>query len=74
MLDTRRYLDFEVIKESWNKYSPGNGTKLKTRVMLELVWHTEEDKKQHAFGITNSIIVMCDPSLQGSKNQTKYTP
>jgi len=35
MTGTRNYFDFEIIKEPWNKYSLSDGSKLKTRVMLE---------------------------------------
>ena len=74
MSDTRKYLDFEIIKEPWNKYSLRDGSKLKTRVMLESAWHFEKDgKKNYSVNIKMSTVMMCDVSLQGPKNQTKWT-
>ena len=74
MTETRKYLDFEIDKESWNKYSLKDGSKLKTRVILESAWYIEKDgKKEYSVNIKNFTVIMCDPSLQGIKNQTKYT-
>ena len=74
MSDTRNYLDFEIIKEPWNKYSLRDGSKLKTRVMLESAWHFEKDgKKNYSVNVKMSNVMLCDTSLQGPKNQTKWT-
>ncbi len=74
MAEIRNYLDFEIVKEEWNKYSLSDSSKLKTRVMLKSAWFTEKDKiKNYGFDIQNNSVMMCDPSLQGEKNQTKYT-
>lgn len=73
-MENRKHLDFEIIKEPWNKYSLKDGSDLKTRIMLESVWSIENDgKKNYSVNIKNFTVVMCDPSLQGMKNQTKYT-
>ena len=57
-----------------NKYSLRDGSKLKTRIILKSAWHFERDgKKTYSWDIQNFTIIMCDPSLQGEKNQTKYT-
>ncbi len=75
MIDTRHYLDFEIVKEPWNKYSLKDGSKLKTRTMLKSAWYTEKDsRKEYSVNMNNMIVMMCDPRLQGPKNQTKYTP
>ncbi len=74
MVEARKYIDFEIIKEKWNKYSLKDGSNLKTRLVLKSVWYTiENNKKNYAFDIQQFSVVMCDPSLQGTKNQTKYT-
>lgn len=74
MTDIRNHLDFEIIKEPWNKYSLKDGSKLKTRILLESAWYTEVDGKKHySVTIKNFTVMLCDPSLQGSKNQTKWT-
>jgi len=74
MTETRKYLDFEVVKETWNKYSLRDGSILKTRIILKSAWNFEKDgKKNYSCDIQNFTIMMCVPSLQGEKNQTKYT-
>ena len=74
MSDTRNYLDFEIIKEPWNVYNLRDGSKLKIRVMLESAWHFNKDgKKNYSVNIKMATIMLCDVSLQGSKNQTKWT-
>jgi len=74
MAGTRNYIDFEIIKEDWNKYSLSDSSKLKTRIMLKSAWFIEKNKiKNYGFDIQNVSVMMCDPSLQGEKNQTKYT-
>lgn len=71
----RKYLDFEIVKEPWNKYSLRDGSKLKTRVVVKSAWFIEKDgKKNYSIDMENITVVMCDPSLQGAPNQTKWTP
>jgi len=74
MIETRKYVDFEIVKESWNKYSLKDSSKLKTRVILKSAWFVEKDnQKKYSVNIQNFTIMLCDPSLQGTKNDTKYT-
>lgn len=74
MTETRKYLDFEIVKEPWNVYSLRDGSKLKTRVVLKTAWTFDKDgHKNYSVDIQNFTVLMCDPSLQGMKNQTKYT-
>lgn len=74
MAENRKHLDFEIVKEPWNKYSLKDGSKLKTRVMLESAWSiTANKKKEYRANLKNFTVILCDPSLQGPKNQTKFT-
>lgn len=74
MSETRKYLDFEIVKEPWNKYSLRDGSKLKTRIMIKSAWTFEKDgKKNYSVDMQNFTVMMCDTSLQGIKNQTKWT-
>ena len=74
MSETRKYLDFEIVKEPWNKYNLRDGSKLKTRIMIKSAWTYEKDgKKNYSVDMQNFIVMMLDPSLQGTKNQTKWT-
>ena len=75
MSEQRKYIDFEIIKEPWNKYSLKDGSILKTRIMLETVWYTMiNNKKRYSIRTKSSNVVMCAPTLQGPKSQTRYTP
>jgi len=74
MTETRRYLDFEIVKESWNKYGLSDGSKLKTRIIIKSAWYFEKDgKKNYSLDMQYFTVIMCDPSLQGTKNQTKWS-
>ena len=74
MTENRKYLDFEIVKELWNKYSLKDGSKLKTRIVLKSAWFIQKDnQKKFSVDIHYYTIMMCDPSLQGTKNDTKYT-
>lgn len=74
MAEKRHYVDFEIIKEPWNKYSLKDGSELKTRTMLKSAWYVKKNgNKKHAINLQTFHVVMCDPSLQGEKNQVKYT-
>jgi len=74
MSETRKYLDFEIVKEPWNKYNLRDGSKLKTRIMIKSAWTYEKDgKKNYSVDMQYFTVIMCDPSLQGIKNQTKWT-
>lgn len=74
MTEQRKYVDFEIIKEPWNKYSIKDGSELKTRAMLKSAWYVQKDgNKQYSIDLQNFHVIMCDPSLQGEKNQTRYT-
>ncbi len=62
----RNYVDFEIIKEPWNKYSISDGSEIKTRFVLKSVWHTLDNGKIKKFiEPERFIVIMCDPSLQG---------
>ena len=75
MRGARRYVDFEIIKEPWNKYSINDGSKLKTRAILELAWYTEDERgqKKYNMGIKSFTVLMCEPSLQGTPSSVRYT-
>ncbi|ABK78530.1 hypothetical protein CENSYa_1921 [Cenarchaeum symbiosum A] len=76
MSEIREYLDFEVIKERWNVYDLEDGTKIKTRMMLYNVWLGTDNSgsKKYLCDIRKAEVLLCDPSMQGEKDQTDYTP
>lgn len=69
------YVDFEIVKEPWNKYSLADGSKLKTRVILKSVWFEKKnEKKEYKFDMENKTEMFCDTALQDAPNTTKWTP
>lgn len=71
----RKYLDFEIIKESWNKYSLQDGTKLKIRTILISVSADQTDGvTKHNAEIDTRQVWLCDPSVQGTPDSNQYTP
>ena len=70
----RKYLDFEVIKESWDTYSLRDGTTLKMQCTLKSAW-VEQDGKQlvHRAELSKFETVLCDPKLQGKPEPKPYT-
>ena len=69
----RKYIDFEVIKESWNKYSLQDGTILKARTVLESFWEEQTKGQRRYRAATDTRCVwLCDPSLQGKPGNTNY--
>ena len=70
----RKYLDFKVIKESWNKYSLQDGTKFKVRTMLKVVWTDRVDETtKHNTEIDMFQVWLCDPTVQGEPDTKQYT-
>ena len=70
----RKYVDFEVIKESWNKYGLQDGTKFKVRAMLKSVWTDQADgKAKHNAEIDTHQVTLCDPAVQGKPDPRIYT-
>lgn len=68
------YLDFEILKEPWNKYTLSDGSKLKTRVILKSVWaELKNGKKEYKIDFESKTEMFCDITLQGSSNKTKWT-
>lgn len=71
----RKYIDFEVMKESWNTYSLRDGTKLKIRIILTAVWKdTTGDSTTHRVTLERQLVCLCDPTLQGEPNTRPPTP
>ena len=70
----RKYIDFEVIKEAWNKYELQDGTKLKVRTILQEVWVEKTNGGLiHRTSISQIQTWLCDPKVQGKPDTTVYT-
>ena len=71
----RKYIDFEVIKESWNKYSLQDGTKFKVRSILQSVWAEKVGGKiKHNVEVAQHQVWLCDPTVQGKPSTEQYEP
>ena len=70
----RKYVDFDVTKETWNKYELQDGSKLKIRSELHLVWTEKVDGKMtHRVTAQQNQLWLCDPKMQGKPDSTRYT-
>ena len=56
---THKYIDFEVIKESWNKYNLQDGTTFKHRSILQSVWLTKRKIRLNAMLMSNRTKFGC---------------
>ena len=62
-------LDFEIIKEPWNKYQLVDNSKLKTRAILKKVERvTKSDKMSFNMDIQNLTVIYANPELKGVPN------
>lgn len=69
-----RSLDFEIIKEPWNKYQISDGSVLKTRTILTTVERVLKDNKPNFKARSQTLTVInLDPSLKGTPTPRTYT-
>ena len=70
-----KYIDFEVIKESWNTYSLQDGTKFKTRATLRSVRVGQgKNQTKHKVETAQEQVWLCDTTVQGEPSTQQYTP
>lgn len=73
MSEIRNYLNFEIIKESWNVYNLHDGSILKTRNMLRSAWYVKDgSERKYSIDVKSDTVLMCEPSLQGQKSEAKF--
>lgn len=69
-----RSLDFEIIKEPWNKYQIADNSVLKVRTILTKVERRMKDNKPYFKTKDRALIVInADPSLKGEPDPKDYT-
>lgn len=69
-----RSLDFEIVKEPWNKYELGDHTILKTRVILKGIVRTiTGDKRNCALDFQNMQSTMSPSNLKGTHGDRAYS-
>ena len=72
-------LDFEVLREPWNKYSVEDGSYVKTRFIATKFKKREpttpEEKLSYGFEGQNLMVAYNVPDgLKGNRSQVQYTP
>ena len=74
MTTARKYLDFEILKERWNRYDLNDTSIIKIRGMLQSIWHDgQNDKKRYGYKVAGHTEVLCGVSLQGTPDNTKWS-
>ena len=68
-------VDFEILKEPWNKYELKDGSTLKTRFILKkvLVKNLSESKANFGFDGQNLSVIMCDDDWKGEPDKKAYS-
>lgn len=70
-----RFIDFEIIKEPWNKYHISDGSVLKTRIILTEVERVMKGTKPEFSVNSQTLLVLnADPSLKGKPSTKQHTP
>ena len=69
-----RSIDFEIIKEPWNKYQIADNSVLKTRTILMKVERMMKDNKPNYKASVRALtIINSDPSLKGTPSAKNPT-
>lgn len=69
-----RSINFEIIKEPWNKYQISDNSVLRTRTILKKVERKiEGDKISFAIDAQTLNVIDADSSLKGTPSKGKYT-
>lgn len=69
-------IDFEILKEPWNKYEISDNSVLKTRFVLKkvLVKNLSENKKSFGFDGEHMNVIFCAPEWKGTPDAKIYSP
>lgn len=69
-----RLIEFEIIKEPWNKYQLHDNSVLKTRTILKSVRRiTQKNEMQYIVDAQSLTVVHADPALSGRPNTTQIS-
>lgn len=70
-----RSIDFEIIKEPWNKYQVSDNSVLRTRTILKKVERVIDGKKiSFTMDAQTITVIDADPALKGTPNKNPVTP
>lgn len=67
-------IDFEIIKEPWNKYQLSDNSIVKTRTILKRIDRvTKGEKTSFTMDAQTLTVIYAEPSLRGTPNKQKIT-
>ena len=73
-MDEERLIEFEILKEPWNKYQLRDNSVLKTRTILKSVRRiTQKNETQYQVDAHSLTVVHADPALRGSPNPNQIS-
>jgi len=73
-MENTRSIDFEIIKEPWNKYQLGDNSVLKTRTILKKIDRVIEGNKiSFRMDAQTLTVIYADPVLKGAPSMQKIT-
>ena len=73
-MDEERSIEFEILKEPWNKYQLRDNSVLKTRTILKSVRRiTQKNETQYQVDAQSLTVVHADPALRGSPNPNQIS-
>lgn len=73
-MDEARLIEFEILKEPWNKYQLHDNSVLKTRTILKSVRRiTQKSEVQYQIDAQSLTVVHADPDLRGSPNPNQIS-
>ena len=69
-----RSIDFDIMKEPWNKYQLSDNSVLKTRTILKKIERVMEGEKiSFTMDAQTLTVIYADPVLKGTPNMQKIT-
>ena len=69
-----RLIDFEILKEPWNKYQLSDNSVLKTRTILKSIRRiTQKNETQYQMDAQSLTVVHADPALRKSPNPNQIS-
>lgn len=76
MSASHKTIDFEVLKEPWNKYEISDGSVLKTKFILKKIQVKELSEKKANFNIDSQNLTVIYPAteLKGEPDNKAYSP
>lgn len=72
--DDGKTIDFDVVRESWQKYELNDTSILKVKYVLTKLWKKIQDNKPNYMidGLTHTVMLI-PPELKGPKDTRTYT-